>query len=175
MRSFLLVLLCQAGLLAQTPSIRSMGEFVHDWQQSKQFTIAVADAMPAEFYDFKPNPEEMSFGEQMIHILVSNVYRFHEITGEQEPFPIDFQKLPPATKESVMRLLPASFDYVTAVLPKITPRQLQHTWHIPSWNGRTDPNGRDMIMNMFVHTAHHRAQCEVYLRLKNIKPPVYTF
>jgi uncharacterized damage-inducible protein DinB len=32
-----------------------------------------------------------------------------------------------------------------------------------------------MIMNMFVHAAHHRAQCEVYLRLKGITPPVYTF
>ena len=32
-----------------------------------------------------------------------------------------------------------------------------------------------MIMNMFVHTAHHRAQCEVYLRAKGIKPPDYTF
>jgi len=31
-----------------------------------------------------------------------------------------------------------------------------------------------MIVNMFVHTAHHRAQCEVYLRAKGIKPPDYT-
>jgi uncharacterized damage-inducible protein DinB len=26
-----------------------------------------------------------------------------------------------------------------------------------------------------VHTAHHRAQCDVYLRAKGIKPPDYTF
>lgn len=32
-----------------------------------------------------------------------------------------------------------------------------------------------MIMNMFVHTAYQRAQCEVYLRAKGIKPPDYTF
>jgi hypothetical protein len=29
-------------------------------------TIDVANAMPAELYDFKPNPGEMTFGEQMI-------------------------------------------------------------------------------------------------------------
>jgi hypothetical protein len=28
----------------------------------------VAEAMPAESYDFKPNPEEISFGELMIEI-----------------------------------------------------------------------------------------------------------
>ncbi len=32
-----------------------------------------------------------------------------------------------------------------------------------------------MIVNMFVHTAHHRAQCEVYMRAKGIKPPDYSF
>jgi uncharacterized damage-inducible protein DinB len=32
-----------------------------------------------------------------------------------------------------------------------------------------------MILNMFVHTAHHRAQCEVYMRVKGIKPPGCTF
>jgi len=32
-----------------------------------------------------------------------------------------------------------------------------------------------MILNMFVHTAHHRAQCEVYMRAKGIKPPDYRF
>jgi uncharacterized damage-inducible protein DinB len=49
------------------------------------------------------------------------------------------------------------------------------TWNIPSWKGRTDPDGRAMVLNMFVHTPHHRAQCEVYLRVKGIKPPDYTF
>ena len=51
--------------------------------------------------------------------------------------------------------------------------------HICSpWNAvvrHTDADGRAMILNMFVHTAHHRAQCEVYLRVKGIKPPDYTF
>jgi hypothetical protein len=28
---------------------------------------------------------------------------------------------------------------------------------------------------MLIHTAHRRAQCEVYLRVKGIKPPDYTF
>jgi hypothetical protein len=35
----------------------------------------VAEAMPAESYDFKPNPEEMSFGELMIDIARSQLGR----------------------------------------------------------------------------------------------------
>src|SRR6266851_1006495 len=50
--------------------------FARHWQTSKEFTLAVAEAMPAEDYDFKPNPEEMSFGGLMIHIAEENSSSF---------------------------------------------------------------------------------------------------
>ena len=175
-----IVMLSLAGVSAAAQSsklnsVLDMAEFVHDWQISKQFTLDVANAMPADEYGFRPNPEEMTFGEQMLHIAVSNVYRFHEITGIAEPFSIDLAKPLSPDKANVVKVLTQSFDYVIDALPGITNEQLQRTWHIPSWKGRNDPDGRAMILNMFVHTAHHRAQCDVYLRAKGIKPPDYTF
>jgi uncharacterized damage-inducible protein DinB len=172
------VLSLAASAAAQADKVNSvldMTEFVHDWQISKQFTLDVANAMPAEFYNFKPNPEEMTFGEQMIHIALGNLFRFNQITGIKTPVPLDLEHPPAADKQTVLRLLDQSFDYVIEALPKITNEELKRTWHIPSWKGRPDPDGRAMIMNMFVHTAHHRAQCEVYMRAKGIKPPDYTF
>jgi uncharacterized damage-inducible protein DinB len=156
-------------------SVLDTREFIEDWKISKHFTLDVAGAMPAESYDFKPNPEEMTFGEQLVHIAVGNAFRFQQIAGVQPPFAIDLSKTPPTDKQSAIKMLAESFDYVIAVLPQITPEQLKRTWHIPSWKGRSDPDGRAMVINMFVHTAHHRAQCEVYLRAKGIKPPDYTF
>jgi uncharacterized damage-inducible protein DinB len=155
--------------------VLDMSEFVRDWQISRQFTMEVANAMPSDLYAFKPNPEEMTFGEQMVHIAESNVYRFNEITGIKAPFVVDPGHPSASDKQTVLKMLEQSFDYVIEVLPQITPEQLKRTWHIPSWKGRNDPDGRAMILNMFVHTAHHRAQCEVYLRAKGIKPPDYTF
>lgn len=163
------------GQSSKVNSVLDVAEFVRDWQISKQFTIEVANTMPADLYNFRPSPEEMTFGEQMVHIAGSNVFRFNQITGIQPPFPFDPAKEPPTDKDSVIKMLGQSFDYVIDVLPKITSTQLQRTWHIPSWRGRNDPDGRAMILNMFVHTAHHRAQCEVYLRAKGIKPLDYTF
>ena len=173
-----LMTLASSGAAAQTAKVNSvldMTEFVQDWKISKQFTLDVANAMPAEFYSFKPNPEEMTFGEQMVHIAGGNVFRFNQITGIQPPFVFDPAKPPAADKQSVLKMLEQSFDYVIAVLQQITPEQLRRTWHIPSWRARPDPEGRAMIVNMLVHTAHHRAQCEVYLRIKGIKPPDYVF
>ena len=174
--TFALLFTCAAAAeTGQVSSVLDMTEFVQDWKISKQFTIDVANAMPAEFYTFKPNPNEMTFGEQMVHIAGGNVFRFNQITGIQPPFAFDPAKPPASDKQSVLKLLEQSFDYVIAALPQITAEQLKHTWHIPSWKGRNDPDGRAMILNMFVHTAHHRAQCEVYMRAKGIKPPDYTF
>jgi len=175
---FFLLSTLVGGAAAQSSKVNSildMTEFVRDWQISKQFTLDVARAMPADLYSYKPNPEEMTFGEQMIHIAVSNVFRFNQITGIEPPFPLDLSKPPASDKETALRLLNLSFDYAIDALPKITPDQLKRTWHIPSWKGRTDPDGRAMILNMFVHTAHHRAQCDVYLRANGIKPPDYAF
>jgi len=40
---------------------------------------------------------------------------------------------------------------------------------------RSDAEKTAACFGVFVHTAHHRAQCEVYMRVKGIKPPSYTF
>jgi len=164
-----------AAQTAKVGSVLDMPEFVHDWQISKEFTIDVAKAMPADLYSFKLNPDEMTFGEQMVHIAGANVFRFNQIAGIKPPFVFDPAKPPASDKESVLKMLDQSFDYVIDILPTITADQLKRTWHVPSWKSRPDPEGRAMILNMFVHTAHHRAQCEVYMRAKGIKPPDYEF
>ena len=35
--------------------------------------------------------------------------------------------------------------------------------------------GFEWLWGYFTHTAHHRGQAEVYLRVKGIKPPDYRF
>ena len=172
MRLFLLALLSSVPLCAQPANLLPLDDFVKDWKISKQFTIAVAEKMPANFYDFKATPEEMSFGHQMVHISASLFSRFHQMSNKEVPY----KEMPKTiTKEVALEWLNRSFDYVLAVLPSLTDEQLTKTSYKVDWEGRPVANGRDMIMNMFVHVAHHRAQCEVYLRLKGIVPPIYTF
>ena len=172
MRRIVFALLSAMPLCAQTVNLLPLDDFVKDWKISKQFTIAVAEKMPANLYDFKATPEEMSFGGQMIHISGSLFSRFHQMSNREVPY-----KETPKTITKVVALewLNRSFDYVIAVLPTLTAEQLSNTTYKVGWEGRPEANGRDMIMNMFVHVAHHRAQCEVYLRLKGIVPPTYTF
>jgi uncharacterized damage-inducible protein DinB len=163
-----------ATLSAQVNCVLSNDEFIKNWTQTKQFTLDVANAMPAEFYSFKPTPQEMSFGEQMLHIARANMFTFRQLSGLPSPFALD-HNLNPANRDAVIKLLQKSFDYVLSVLPQLNDQKLQKKIPVSNFKGRPELTGRDMMMNMFVHTAHHRAQCEVYLRLKGITPPTYTF
>lgn len=59
--------------------------FAKHWQVAREFTLAVAEAMPAEGYDFKPNAEEMSFGQLMIHIAAQNSDSCASAAGTKPP------------------------------------------------------------------------------------------
>jgi uncharacterized damage-inducible protein DinB len=170
----LLVCLLAQPASAQPVTLLAADDFARDWQISKRFTLAVAQAMPAASYDFKATPEEMTFSEQMMHLTSSLFVMFFRMSGVR---PV-YDALPKnVTKEVVLDWIEKSFDYVMQVLPKLTDKQLTETKFPVNFEGRPGPNinGRDMMMNMFVHVAHHRAQCEVYLRLNGITPPIYTF
>lgn len=107
--------------------------------------------------------------------LTSSLFvAFYRISGVR---PV-YDALPKnVTKEVVLDWIDKAFDYVIQVLSRLTDKQPSEATFPVDFEGRPrhDINGRDMIMNMFVHVAHYRAQCEVYLRLKGITPPIYTF
>lgn len=148
--------------------------FAKHWQTSRDFTLAVAQAMPAADYNFKPNEAEMSFGKVMVHIALANNRAFAAVSGLKVPDPPEkimaAYKDPKGgvfEKEATVQFLRDSFDFCTKALAEITPEKLD------AMTGSM--SGRERLWAYFTHTAHHRGQAEVYLRMKNIKPPDYEF
>lgn len=143
-------------------------EALKHWRASKEFTIAVAEMMPADGYDFKPNPEEMSFGELMIHMAFSQGNSFARASETKSPL----SKPDPKDKAAVIKLLNDSFDFALQTLENLKPEQMERMSGKP---GGPQSSGREILWSTFTHIAHHRGQAEVYLRVKNIKPPQYRF
>jgi uncharacterized damage-inducible protein DinB len=69
----------------------------------------------------------------------------------------------------VAKFLGDSFEYCLAVIPKLPREQLSKSHNSP--DGRLA--GREILLAMYVHVAHHRGQAEIYLRDQGIKPPSY--
>ncbi len=169
--ALILVAVCVAGQAQIAPSNE---QIVKEWQMSKEFTLAVANAMPAEQYGFKVAEGEMSFAALMLHIATAQAYRFAQVAGVESPIQVPKQLAADKAKEIAIDTLRKSFDYCIGQLSKFTPEQLARTYSV-DWYERANASGREIVQAMFVHTAHHRAQAEVYERAKGIAPPVYRF
>jgi uncharacterized damage-inducible protein DinB len=148
------------------------------WKTSGDFTIAVAKTMPAESYNFRPNPDEMNFGQVMAHIAIANLSACSRASGMPRP------ELPAAIaawskntdkidvdRAAAIQFLTDSFSFCSSAVNSMSPEKL---------SAMVGPEGRQMsafevLWSYFTHTAHHRGQAEVYLRVKGIKPPDYVF
>jgi uncharacterized damage-inducible protein DinB len=156
-------LVCIA-LPAQAQSTASAGEYARHFAPLGELSVAVAEAMPAEKYSFKPHPESMSFGEVMAHIATTN-YQF--CAGLKDSA---LPTLPTSgDKTGITQFLSDSFKYCTGVIDAMTEPQLAAVHNSP--DGRMP--GRDVLLAMYIHVAHHRGQAEIYLRNNGIKPPRY--
>ncbi|MBV8894453.1 MAG: DinB family protein [Acidobacteria bacterium] len=140
------------------------GEYAEHFSGLTKLSVAVANAMPADQYGFRPHPESMTFGELISHIATTN-YQF--CAGLRDTTPPTFSSHD--NKNAIVRFLSDSFDYCSGVILSTTPEQLSAIHNSP--DGRL--SGREVLLAMYIHVAHHRGQAEIYLRDKGIKPPAY--
>jgi len=133
--------------------------------------------MPPQDYSFRPNPIEMSFGELMVHIAGANIGACAIASGMERPAvpaaiapALKDEKLSPSKNEA-LPFLTESFDFCNKAVASMTPEKLQAV--VGPANRKM--TGFEWLWAYFTHTAHHRGQAEVYLRLKGITPPDYAF
>ena len=137
------------------------------WQTSKDLSLAVAAAMPAEGYTFKATEAEMSFGEQMNHIAMANGNYCSAAIGTKNPI----AKPENASKETATKNLTTAYDYCLAGLSAMEDKVLAEK----VTRGTNMVSKFELFWGGFTHAAHHRGQAEVYLRLKGVTPPSYKF
>jgi uncharacterized damage-inducible protein DinB len=74
------------------------------------------------------------------------------------------------SKDDALQYLADSFDFCNQAVASMTPEKMDA---LVGTSRKT--TGFEWLWSYFTHTAHHRGQAEVYLRVKGIKPPDYVF
>ena len=143
---------------------------VRDIEQS---FIALADAMPAESYGFKPTDgafkDVRTFGEQVKHVACSNFAFFNEIEKKEPPAACGTGGPHPATtKTELMAYLRESFAYARHVLRTMTPANALEPAGGP-YGGMSTRLGLTTLAVW--HASDHYGQLVVYLRMSGIVPP----
>ena len=161
----LVLLLSLANINAQQTSVKTA--FLEKWENSKNYLMEIAEAMPEDVYDFKPTERQMSFKEQLMHIKgnmewLSTTY-FTELKYEKS------ESLMVMNKVETIIELEKGFDKVIKIIEKTADEDLKET--VEFFAG---PKSKLQILNLMQdHVTHHRGQLIVYLNLNEIDPPKY--
>ncbi len=132
-------------------------ELLSTIENSRKYSIAVAETMPEDLYHFRPSPDVWNFKELLNQIAYGiswweNNY-LKKVETPWNPPPI-IEK-----KEKIIELLNQAFDDLTQTIKGAK----QNDDLVKGFHATLD------------HITHHRGQAIVYLRCNGITPPEYTF
>jgi uncharacterized damage-inducible protein DinB len=124
--------------------------------------VDLAEAMPADKYDFKATPAQRTFAEQLLHLADAHVAMLKRLDpGGTVPAPTLSKDY---ARDAVVRSVTAAYDYGLAVIRSDPDR---------NWAGAADgqPSPARAVWAAMNNASNHYGQCVVYLRLNGIVPP----
>ena len=167
MKKLLFALLCFTCLGQIQAQSSYLTEIKQKWVNSKAYMMEVAQSMPEEHYGYKPSEEQMSFQEQLLHILGNMRWLSSSYLGGKR-LEVDLKKTD-YSKAEVLMLLQKGFDQTTKAIEGLDPEMLNEG--VSFFAGPMTK--RQILTLMNDHLTHHRAQTIIYLRLNGVQPPSY--
>ena len=153
---------------AQVTEAAFLNAHLNKIKNAKEYTLQVANLMPEENYNYKPNEAEMSFGKQLMHIS-DNLCWLTSSHLSSKPNPVTKADGQLTAKKDIIAVVSKAYDYVIDALQNISENSL-----VDPVKFFAGPMNKLQIINLVQdHQTHHRAQLLVYLRLNEIKPPSY--
>jgi uncharacterized damage-inducible protein DinB len=140
-------------------------ELRQEWADSRRQLVAIAEAMPADKYGYKPTPEVRSFGEILTHVAGEGRMEMEIVGGAQAGSSERYESL--RDRAEIVRALSEFFDHGTTVLANMTDQQALGMVTLrrnqsPRWL---------VVMGVIGHNKEHYGNLVTYLRLNNIVPP----
>jgi hypothetical protein len=134
--------------------------------RSRNNILGAITAMPADKFDYKPTPDQMSFGHLVVHIIGSNNMLCSKAADVPAP-KVDELKETDA-KDKLLAAATASFDFCGEALGKMDDSKLGDS--IELFNRGQFPRAMAALA-LASGWADHYAAAAMYLRLNNILPP----
>jgi uncharacterized damage-inducible protein DinB len=138
-----------------------------EWTHVSKQLIALAEAIPAEKYSWRPAPGVRSVSEVFMHIALANFYLL-SVTGPKMPADMKQDLEKTVTKKAdVIECLKRSLDAVKTARAQLKPGDLERKVKI---EGKTVPVD-GMYLRIIVHDNEHMGQLVAYARMNGIVPP----
>jgi len=138
-----------------------------EWGHVSRQLVALAEAIPAEKYAWRPGAVVRSTGEVLMHITEANFWLLSE-TGQKMPagFPADPAKIA-NDKPKVIDWLKRSLEAVKQAHASETPADLQKKVTVMNRSATVD----GVYLRILIHANEHMGQLVAYARVNGIVPP----
>jgi uncharacterized damage-inducible protein DinB len=129
-------------------------------------TVAAFQEMPGDKFNFKPTPEQMSFGHLAAHIVEANYFFCGNVSDVAAPKVEELKGT--EDKDKLVSAVQASFDFCGTALAKADDSRLSDT--IKGFDGK--PKTRAWAFVALASSwADHYGMAAMYLRLNGLVPP----
>jgi uncharacterized damage-inducible protein DinB len=173
---YLFVLTAGAALTAQVNPYKEVTPGVTGYRsevlaevmiQEDKFT-RLAEAIPAEKYNWRPGADVRSFAEVFLHVGAAN-YNLYKLVGTPPPAGLDLKNLEKSTtdKAKVMATLKDSFAHAKKAITAMPDADLDKSM---DWFGGKNTE-RGILLFIVRHAAEHLGQSIAYARFVGIVPP----
>jgi hypothetical protein len=127
--------------------------------------LAAIDAMPADKFNYKPTPDQISFAHLVVHITESNNGMCAKVADVPAPKVEELKETD--SKDKLLAAARASFDYCGDVLSKIDDSKLGDNVDF----GRIQGPRAMAVFFLAGGWSDHYGAAAMYLRLNGILPP----
>jgi uncharacterized damage-inducible protein DinB len=139
-----------------------------NWKEIGRKLIAMAEDFPEDKYDFKPNPAQRSFAEQLLHAANANYYFINPFVGQKLPVG-DPKRDQYKTKADVVAYVKKSFADGAALITDKGDKGLSDQVVDPSAHQYVRVS--DQAWGIIEHSGEHYGQLVVYYRVAGLVPP----
>jgi uncharacterized damage-inducible protein DinB len=135
--------------------------------QEDKFT-RLAEAIPADKYNWRPAADVRSFAEVFLHVSAAN-YNLYKLVGTPPPTGVDVKNLEKSTTEKtkVVATLKDSFAHAKQAIKAMPDADLEKSM---DWFGGKNTE-RGVLLFIVRHAAEHLGQSIAYARMAGVVPP----
>lgn len=139
-----------------------------EWGHASRQLVALAEAIPAEKFAWRPAPGVRSVSEVYMHIAIAN-FSLLSFTGPKMPDDLKAADMETKVmaKADVIAILKRSLEAVRSAHAAVKPADLTRKVRI---NG-VDANVDGMYLRIIVHDNEHMGQLIAYARTMGVVPP----
>lgn len=156
-------------LWAQSAPTNFLDEFSGQFEASARKMVALAEAMPADKFNWEPGEGVMSVVRVYMHIANYNYMYPHQVMGVDPGTGAEYDSWEDSVtdKDSAVRILAQSMDHVRKVVAEMSPADLDK----PAVLYGRDVAQWAVLLQLITHMNEHLGQSIAYARMNGVAPP----